>query len=68
MKKVTGYLPTLDMSIAHEINTKLKGIGVNLSNEALEAKTDFYLSQVSEMTKSGVQYFAAKELAWEAIT
>ena len=68
MENTRGYLPTLDMSIAREIRLKFEGIGVLLDDEALERKVNYYLYSISRSVKEGVQYFTAKELAWEEIS
>lgn len=58
----------LDSSTCAEIKLRFEAIGIHLEGESLVNKTTAYLQSISKQVTNGVQYFAAKELAWEEIT
>lgn len=58
----------LDSSACAEIKQRFSAIGIELEDQDLIDKTMAYLKSISKQVTNGVQYFTAKELAWEEIT
>ena len=68
MESLTLRMNTLDSTACFEMRHRFKAIGIELSDADLEKRTLEYLGVITENVRNGVQYFVAKELAWEQIT
>lgn len=68
MEELNLRMNPLNSSACAEIKQRFEAIGIELEGDDLVKKTMAYLNSVSRQVTNGVQYFAAKELAWEEIT
>ncbi len=67
MEDLTERTNILHSTAAYEIKERFDALGIYLFDEALASKTQAYLEAIRD-NLNNVQYFAAKELAWESIT
>ena len=68
MDNLTERMDPLDSTAAFEIKERFEAIGIHLQGDALVKKTEAYLMGIRKNMLKGVQYFAAKELAWEQVS
>lgn len=68
MEDLNLRMNPLSSSGCQHIKQRFSAIGIELEGEDLINKTSYYLQSISKQVTNGVQYFTAKELAWEEIT